>query len=391
VFGKFFADSLSTVMHDLSNGLDSSVEGAQWNRDVERCGNQKRHSYESGIKGMKTMVVLWVSIAFFAFFVMIATPVDACTGFAAAGNKVVGGGALLAKNRDESPQNDSVCSVVPGGGLFRYMALKDENGAVKAGTNEYGLSVVSLSAPTVGSGKGPVISPDKVRVNLLSKFKTLKDVLVNKDSLFTNVAPDFLLISDRKMVACVEIAPNSTFSIETKTGQEDPTTGEEDDGVIYHTNHYLNPPFLHFNLIPGPGGQLSWADNSSLTRYARIRCLMQFCNQGPFTLQDFIDFSLDRTCGPDDSIWRIDDDYNDPANRHCTLATWIAQTPATGPPTIFVRIANPKADLTCANPEDWKCKKILLDDAAFSVPGKVDLKKCQLTAPPLCHSCGGAN
>lgn len=322
---------------------------------------------------------------------MVDTPVDACTGFAAAGSMVTGGGTLIGKNRDESPQNDSVWSVVPGGKNFRYIALKDESGEVKAGTNEYGLSVVSLSAPEGKHLKGPRNSPDKLRVHLLTRFKTLEDVLARKHALFWNLAPDFLLISDRKMVAYVEIAPDSNFAVQTRTGQVDPISGQEDDGVIFHTNHYLTPKFLHFNLARNSAGQLAWADNSSLSRYARIRCLMLFCNHGPFALQDFIDFSLDRSCGPNDSIWRVDDQESDPADRQCTLATWIAQTPETGPPTIFVRIANPTTNLMCAPSESWQCKTIVLDSEAFPVPGKIGLEKCQQMGPAPCSSCGGSD
>jgi hypothetical protein len=340
---------------------------------------------------MKMMVFLSVSIAFFSSLMMVAPPVDACTGFAAAGSKVTGGGTLLAKNRDETPQSDSVWSVVPGGKLFRYIALKDENGEVKAGTNEYGLSVVSLSAPASNLQIKPVASPDKLRVTLLTKFTSVAGVLAKKNSLFSNLPPDFLLISDRQTVACVEIAPNWHFAIQAKTGQKDPVSGTVDDGVIYHTNHYLEPWFLPFNLVRGLPGQWSWADDSSLTRYARIRCLMLFCNQGPFAIQDFIDFSLDRNCGPNDSIWRVDDQYTNPSDRQCTLATWIAQTPETGPPTIFVRIANPTPDLMCANPDGRQCKTIVLNNAAFSNPGQVNLDTCQQTQPASCHSCGGAN
>ena len=108
-------------------------------------------------------------------------------------------------------------------------------------------------------------------------------------------------------------------------------------------------------------------------------------------MQDFTDFSLDRSCGPNDSIWRVDDQYTNPQDRQCTLGTWIAQTPETGPPTVFVRIANPTADLMCATPDSWECKTIVLDDTAFSVSGKIDLDKCQQTQPAPCHSCGGVN
>jgi isopenicillin-N N-acyltransferase like protein len=241
---------------------------------------------------------------------------QACTLFAAAGEKVRGGGVLVAKNRDWRPDHvQSLRTVSPRTG-YRYFGLfadgNDEPG-LKAGINEKGLVVMSATSSI----------PHKVRAamprtrNLLSKLLTTSgsvEEAMRHAAWF--VGPRYLLLADREKAASIEVGRNGQFGVAVT-----------DRAVLVHTNHYVLPEGRHEN--PARIGA------SSLARYRRAEELLGRDQQ--FTLEDFIAVSSDRSGGPDRSLWR---DGATPTSTR-TLAAWIVYLPLAGEFQLYVQIANP--------------------------------------------------
>lgn len=82
---------------------------------------------------------------------------------------------------------------------------------------------------------------------------------------------------------------------------------------------------------------------SSTKRSARIEELLK--NPGsPYTVDDFIRFSEDKTAGADNSIWRT----GSAPHKTRTLATWVVSIPASGSPRLYLKTANPgEAERLC--------------------------------------------
>jgi isopenicillin-N N-acyltransferase-like protein len=107
--------------------------------------------------------------------------------------------------------------------------------------------------------------------------------VLSDKSILAKSQPVFCLLADRSRIAYVEVAPEGKYSIKVI-----------DDGILFHTNHYLDLPFAN-QRKPG---------KSSETRLSRIQHLLRAQDNTPFTMAAFILFSKDQHDGPDDSIWR---------------------------------------------------------------------------------------
>lgn len=262
-------------------------------------------------KTLRVLVILLLLLEAFA------AGASACTCWCAAGERALGGGTILAKNRDWEPQRDELKVVAPTGGL-RYVALvaMPDGGKrrVVAGVNEKGLAVVSLSASSVPK-KDRMIGAGGLNEKLLAGFDSVDAALGQKELLSAH-RPAFLMLADGKRIAEVEIAPRGGVAVRVT-----------DNGTLCHTNHYLDPKFLWANSKIG---------KSSATRLDRIRELVGG-HPSPFGMEDFIAFSGDRHDGPDDSIWRT----GSTPEKTRTLAGWIVAMPRNGVPSLYVKLANP--------------------------------------------------
>jgi isopenicillin-N N-acyltransferase-like protein len=240
----------------------------------------------------------------------------ACTLFAAAGERVKGGGTLIAKNRDWRPDNTQILKLVSPKAGHRYFGLyaegNDEPG-LKAGINEKGLVVVSATASTPRKELRSLPRTTNLLGKLLNSSATVDEALRHGDWF---LGPRYVLIADRNKAASIEIAPGGNYRVAVT-----------DRSVLYHTNHYVMPDLEGYNPVKiGP---------SSLERYRRVEELLGQGSQ--FDLEDFIRISEDRSGGPDNSLWR---DGSKP-NRARSLAAWIVYLPETGEPQIYVKTANP--------------------------------------------------
>jgi len=267
-------------------------------------------------------------------FILIAVPVlitlgrpvsHACTLWAAAGERVEGRGVMLAKNRDYIPQKSELQLVIPKEG-FKYLGIFPVEGGkwrgLVAGINEKGLAIVSATAgsiPRTKRNKGAHGLNEKI----LTTYSSVDSVLANK-MMLEKSHPVFYLIADKRKVAVIEVAPGGETSI-----------GTTENGVLFHTNHYLDEKLLRANETTG---------KSSLARLNRIRNLL---NDHPlrYTVEDFITFSEDAVDGPDDSIWRT----GGTPGKERTLASWIIFMPKNGAPELYIKFANPEEPVRVYN------------------------------------------
>jgi len=157
-----------------------------------------------------------------------------------------------------------------------------------------------------------------------SPFLRFIDVDLAVKMMLEKSHPVFYLIADKRKVAVIEVAPGGETSI-----------GTTENGVLFHTNHYLDEKLLRANETTG---------KSSLARLNRIRNLL---NDHPlrYTVEDFITFSEDAVDGPDDSIWRT----GGTPGKERTLASWIIFMPKNGAPELYIKFANPEEPVRVYN------------------------------------------
>ena len=133
-----------------------------------------------------------------AGMLLLPVPVEACTLFGAAGaDYVAGGGTLLVKNRDWTPQEQAVRLVTSG--RYHYYGLyagTAEKKTFKGGVKDQGLAVVLASASAI---------PHKVRAELpyrsgmreiLANCATVDEALQRQEFL---TGPKFLMLADRQL------------------------------------------------------------------------------------------------------------------------------------------------------------------------------------------------
>lgn len=242
---------------------------------------------------------------------------NACTLWSAVGKRAAHGGSLIAKNRDWNPEPSEVRLIKPETG-FRCLGLypirdrKKTN--VVAGVNEKGLAVVTATASSLPQGERDQ-GGRSLTQQLLNVFPAVEAVLENK-AIFSRTHPVMYLIADRRQAAWIEVAPGGKFAVRSSR-----------NGSLYHTNHYLDEALAGLNSTNG---------RNSKVRLNRIGELL-IAREAPLTLEDFIAFSHDQSNGPDDSLWRTG---SKPEGKR-TLASWIVSLPLSGPPELFVRMANP--------------------------------------------------
>ncbi len=243
-------------------------------------------------------------------------PGEPCTLWAATGSRTANGGTLIAKNRDKEPSQHGELRVVRGK-QHRFLGLyyTDAKGrrSIAGGINDKGLCLLGASAGSVPRGERNT-GGRGLSEHILASFDSV-DAVLKKQKMFACTHPVFYIIGDGSKIATVEIAPRSEFSVKVT-----------DNGILYHTNHYLDEKLAGANAAIG---------KSSLARLNRIRQLMT-AQASPFTIRGFKTFSEDRHDGPDRSIWRT----GGAPDKERTLATWIAYIPKKGPPTLYVKLAN---------------------------------------------------
>jgi isopenicillin-N N-acyltransferase-like protein len=269
----------------------------------------------------RSLRLAWVATLWWVFSLQ---PSHACTLWGAAGNAVEGGGVLITKNRDWIPDHRQQLNIVRPKEGYASVVLAAVGGAEpgsKAGVNEKGLVIVTATVNQVPTAERKRVDQKKgLTRHLLAHCASVEDVLKHIE-LFRR--PVFYLVGDRREIAVIEVAPDGSRSIT-----------RSDSGTLHHTNHYcaIDPP----GLKRKPGA-------SSTNRSARIEELLKNPSR-PYTADDFIRFSEDKTDGPDNSIWRTGSD----PHKVRTVATWLVSIPASGSPWLYLKTADPgQAERVC--------------------------------------------
>lgn len=257
---------------------------------------------------------------FFIVLIMIffnILPAQACTLWAAHGTYVEGGGSLIIKNRDWQPDHRQGLKLVTPETGYRYFGLFQLDGdapGLRAGINEKGLVIISASASSIPAGERYAMPRTHGLLSKILNQCASVDAALAQSHWF--VGPQFIMLADKEKVARIEIGPEGKTAV-TVT----------DNGVSYHTNHYVEEQLYFANKTIG---------SSSQTRYNRIAELLDNSSK-PYTLDSFLSMSNDQIAGPDNSIFRV----GSTRQKARTLATWAVSIPIEKSPEIYVRILNP--------------------------------------------------
>ena len=264
------------------------------------------------------------TLMFVLTFLPAVPAVKACTLWAAAGEAVQGGGTIIIKNRDWAPGESQRLEVFRPAGGYAYAALMATRDVVKptgrqeeidrpvAGVNEKGLTVISAAASSLPRrDRQAAAGNSKLMAQILNLCASVDAAMALDQSRFRG--PLFLMLADKKKIAVVEIGLEGMVAWRTQT-----------NGVLYHTNHYLEPALQRFNRSIG---------ESSAARYARIADLLQ-SSPKPYTFSSLLAFTRDHNAGPDDSIRRTG---STPTSTR-TVAVFAVSQPQSGEAEVYVRL-----------------------------------------------------
>jgi len=260
---------------------------------------------------------IWLRLTIALLSLTCSPPLYACTLWSATGERVKDGGSLIAKNRDWLPDHSQQLRLISPPDGLKYIGIFAVGGnapGLKGGINAQGLVVVSATAGSIPSHERKTMRRTRQLLNkILSECGSVDEAL-KKGEWF--IGPQHLLLADKHKTAVIEIAPNAQYSVKVT-----------DNGVLYHTNHYLDDNLLKYNEKIG---------KSSLIRRQRISTLLNSKSRS-FTLEDFIAFSNDQNDGVNNSLWRIGKSKTGTR----TLLSWIAVLPRNESPRVYVKMANP--------------------------------------------------
>lgn len=262
----------------------------------------------------------FLSICLSLCLTILPLSAQSCTLYAATGQDyVAGGGTLVAKNRDYKALGSQTLEQVNPSQGYRYYKLTgvihNNDRITVCGINEQGLYVGNSVAGGVDQElkNEAYYFRDNDNLNLtehlLCYYATVDEALARED-IFKGVSN--LILADRTKIAIVELLPDGTHSIQTTQ-----------NGILYHTNHYVTPEGSTFNKKIGL---------SSSRRYYRIGELLNNSTK-PLCLQDFIKFSEDQAFDRDTSIYRLG---RTPQSIQ-TLAVFIAHIPPAGSPDLYIK------------------------------------------------------
>jgi len=146
---------------------------------------------------------------------------------------------------------------------------------------------------------------------VLSRYAGVAEALAALEAGKWKMGPGFAVLADGREIASVEFGLDGAYVI----------AGRTTSGVVYHTNHYLEPGFAALNKDK--------ASRSSLKRYARIGELL--AARGSHAADDF------RRYGADAVLWRTG---TRPTTTR-TRASWIIRQAPDGTAVLYLRLANP--------------------------------------------------
>jgi isopenicillin-N N-acyltransferase like protein len=247
----------------------------------------------------------------------LASGVKACTLWGAAG-KFAGQGTIVSKNRDWKPDHQQVLRLTRPATGYAYFGIctvyeGQSKEGLAAGINEKGLTVFTAATnlPRSQWGKNP--GRLSFTREFLSDYASCDDILADKDAIFSSLRPTFVMIADAKKILMVEVGIAGQYALEVI-----------ENSIVVHSNHYLDAALTSLNRS---------VSASSVKRYDRLNHLLAEALP-PFTTESFVTLSKDQCCGPDESLWRT-------GTISQTIASWIVENPAHGPPKLRIVLVNP--------------------------------------------------
>ncbi|MCX8110961.1 MAG: C45 family peptidase [Syntrophorhabdaceae bacterium] len=268
---------------------------------------------DKGRPFLKVLIFILILISY-----LYPATVHGCTVWAATGEKADIKGAIIGKNRDNSPHLVTQMRFlypVEGHKVFGLFDI-EADGYIIGGINDCGLAVFNASAMGVPKIKRHVAKEDLTE-RILKTFSSVDAVLEDRD-IFINSHPALYMLADPYIIAMIEVAPGGKVAVK-----------KTESGVLAFTNHYIDPDL---------SGENKNNTSSSKERLRRINYLLE--KKRSFSMDDFIAISGDRGAGPSFSIWRKG---NSPEKIR-TLGSLIIAIPITGLPEVYIKIASPKEE-----------------------------------------------
>jgi hypothetical protein len=273
-----------------------------------------RTGLRAAFRALKRGHFLPILLLFSVCSLVLCLPAYGSSLWAAAGDAVRDGGALVGKNYDGQPVHCELRMVIPKQGIV-YLGVFPPHGrkgqGPLAGINAKGLAVVSAAPETLSDAR---MSPSAERITerLLTGFETV-DALLSAPHLFKKGFPVFCIIADRAKIALIEVSPHGEVAVKST-----------ENGIIVHTNHYITDGFLSLNKK---------ADKISELRLERLDSTLKGA-AAALTVDDFINASKDKGSGAQDAIFRLDG----PPGTERTLASWVLRLPKSGAPELYVAL-----------------------------------------------------
>jgi isopenicillin-N N-acyltransferase-like protein len=259
-------------------------------------------------RGVNKVTFIFVGLLLF----IPSFEVSPCTLFGAIGDRVEGGGTLIAKARDLARDLEQAwIQMVPQEG-YRYQGIASKGTKhVTSGINEKGLVVVSAAAP--GPKKGRKVTPVG---KILSNASSVDEViaLVQEGQI---QGPIYYLVGDIHKIALLEVIDGYQFGFLI-----------QENGVLSHTNHFILKDMEKMNRKIG---------RSSQARLSRIENLL---NKGLLTKDRFIAFAQDHFNGPGDNSICRHFEAGIPSSEETVSAT-VYHLSKKGPPEIWVNLKKP--------------------------------------------------
>ena len=243
----------------------------------------------------------------------VPTIVNACTLWAAAGERVAGGGTMIHKNRDWNPDHWQELRLVTPKSGFRYLSLYtmgNEWVGTKAGVNSEGLVIVTASAPGYLDNKLNFLGRTNT-ATLLSRYDSVANALKALEAGEWSCGPEFIIMADKTDIASIE------FGI----GGQHAVVSRESNGSAFHTNHYTSASLAGLNPAK--------ISASSTTRYAKISNLLDS--------KEMLDMDDSKIFSKDPTLWRAG---ATPTSVR-TLSAWTVRHYRDGNSTLHLVMANP--------------------------------------------------
>jgi len=246
-------------------------------------------------------------------FLSAPTLANACTLWAAAGDRVAGGGTLIHKNRDWNPDHQQdLRLVIPKSG-FRYLSLYTTGNdwvGTKAGVNSEGLVIVTASAP-VHLDKKINFQGKTNTATLLSRYESVDVALKALEADKWKSGPQFIIMADKSEIATIEFGLNGQHAVLSRLT----------NGRMFHTNHYLSDDLSDLNPEK--------ISASSLKRYSKINEMLN--SKDVLDMNDSISFSKNPV------LWRVG---STPTSVR-TLSAWTVRHYSDGHSTLHLIMSNP--------------------------------------------------